>query len=291
MAARTYDLSKHRGGDEDEALAKVVGGGGDSSHHVIKDIDDGIAFDMDVKFDSDITAKIKVIPKSRTGITLGNLLSIPVKIKNFRFDGVVRVVLTPLTPDPPGFGAALISFPQAPKIGVDLSLGSVAEITKNPWIRTELMKEIQKAIADEVLWPRRIVVPSPASNKNPPSMLSRMLLEELTKSDPLLRAEKEINENEIIQKVKLQRIMPNEKELGLDVLVGDEESEKKEKEKAEEMLLKEENENGEETGNDEDKGEVQAPNDDDVVVVDDKTTKKNKKSNKWKNPFVRHRAG
>ena len=60
-----------------------------------------------------------------------------------KFDGIVRAVLTPLTDIPPGFGAALISFPKQPKINLDVSL-STLELTKNTFLRNELIKEIQK---------------------------------------------------------------------------------------------------------------------------------------------------
>ena len=176
-------------------------------------LDDAMALDIDVEWDSDIFAKVKVTTK-RIGVV------VPVSIKNFRFNGVVRVVLTPLTEEPPGFGAALVSFPKAPNIGLDVSLSSV-EITRQPWLRAELLKEIQETVTKEFLWPRRIVVPSGIPPVNPKPLLSRVKLDELRSTDPLLVAQKKIDENELIQKTKLKRDIAEEKELELDVYVGE----------------------------------------------------------------------
>jgi hypothetical protein len=176
-------------------------------------LDDAMALDIDVAWDSNIFAKVKVTTK-RLGVV------VPVTIKNFRFNGVVRVVLTPLTEEPPGFGAALVSFPKAPNIGLDVSLSSV-EITRQPWLRAELLKEIQDTVTKEFLWPRRIVVPSGIPPVNPKPLLSRIELDELRSKDPLLLAQKKIDENELIQKTKLKRDIAEEKELELDVYVGE----------------------------------------------------------------------
>jgi hypothetical protein len=175
-------------------------------------LDDAIALDIDVDWSSEMKAKVKVT--SKIGVT------IPVTIKNLRFDGVVRVVLTPLTEEPPGFGAILVSFPKAPSIGLDVSLSKI-DITKSPWLREELLKEIQKAVAAEFLWPRRIVVPSGVSPSNPKPILSRVALNALSESDPLLDAERKIEENDIYRKSNIKRDRALENELGLDVVVAD----------------------------------------------------------------------
>lgn len=179
------------------------------------DVDDAIALDFDVVWDSSLNAKVKVTTKRIS-------LNFPVTIKNLRFDGVVRVVLTPLTDKPPGFGAALISFPKAPQIGLDVSVSAV-ELTKTPWLRTELLKEIQKAVADEFLWPRRIIVPSGLPPQSFRPILAKTQLDELQHSDPLLMAQRRIDSNASMQKTKLKRDKADKKDLGLDVFVGDEE--------------------------------------------------------------------
>jgi hypothetical protein len=176
-------------------------------------LEDAMALDIDVDWQSEISAKVKVTSK-RLGVV------VPVKIKNFRFDGVVRVVLTPLLDEPPGFGAALVSFPEAPNIALDVSLRSV-EVTKTPWLRTELLKEIQKSIAQEFLWPRRIVVPSGVPPTNPRPFLSRVELDALSESDPLLAAESMIDQNELVRKVNIKREIADANDLELDVFVGE----------------------------------------------------------------------
>ena len=101
------------------------------------------------------------------------------------------------------------------------------ELTKTPWLKSELLKEIQKAVADEFLWPRRIIVPSGLPPQTVRPVLSKVQLDELKKSDPLLKAEKRIDDNVLIQKTKLKRDIANERDLGLDIFIGDEEELKK----------------------------------------------------------------
>ena len=175
-------------------------------------LDDAIALDIDVDWSSELKAKVKVT--SKIGV------AVPVTIKNLRFDGVVRVVLTPLTDEPPGFGAILVSFPKAPSIGLDVSLSKL-DITKSPWLREELLKEIQKAVVAEFLWPRRIVLPSGVAPTNPKPILSRVVLNALSETDPLLDAERKIEENEVYRKSNIKREKALENELGLDVVVAD----------------------------------------------------------------------
>eukprot|EP00978_Attheya_sp_CCMP212_P003899 scaffold8315_cov50-Attheya_sp.AAC.3 len=151
--------------------------------------EDAMAFDVDVRWDSELRAKIMV----ETSLQI----KVPLSVRNFRFVGVVRVVLAPLTPEPPGFGALLVSFPAAPTVGLDIRMAG-GEITKMPWLRQEILSAIQEGIEDEYLWPRRVVIPSPAA---PPmdtileTMLSPEALNDLKTSDPLLRAERSLQEN------------------------------------------------------------------------------------------------
>lgn len=181
------------------------------------DVEDAVALDVDVSWISQINAKVKLTTKQ-----LG--VRIPVTIKNLRFEGVTRIIMTPLTEEPPGFGAVLISFPKAPSVGIDVSLSKV-ELTKTPWIRDELLKEIQTAIAEQFLWPRRIIIPSGMPPQNIRPMLSKVALEELQNTDPLLRAERRIDQNALTRKSNIKREQAKEKDLELDVSVGEEETE------------------------------------------------------------------
>jgi len=38
-------------------------------------------------------------------------------VRNLRFNGPVRVIVTDLTPDAPGYGAVLLSLPSRPEVG------------------------------------------------------------------------------------------------------------------------------------------------------------------------------
>lgn len=186
--------------------------------------DNAMAIDVDIRWDSELVAKIKVTPKLLGINKRSSIVAVPVTVKNFRFEGVVRFVLTPLTDEPPGFGAALVSFPKAPNIGLDCTFSSVEITTAFPRLRTELLKEIQKAVANEFLWPKRIIVPSGIMPKPPKPVLSRTELEELSETDPLLKAEQRIDANEFIQKSNIVRDVADESELlkNMVVFVGDE---------------------------------------------------------------------
>ena len=58
----------------------------------------------------------------------------------------------------------LLSLPAPPTVGMDLRVVG-GEITKIPWLRTELEEQLLAAIDEVMLWPRRIVVPAEAAGK------------------------------------------------------------------------------------------------------------------------------
>uniref|UniRef100_A0A7S2XNR6 SMP-LTD domain-containing protein n=1 Tax=Attheya septentrionalis TaxID=420275 RepID=A0A7S2XNR6_9STRA len=144
---------------------------------------DAMAFDCDVNWNSDVQAKINVI-------TAGGMARVPVSIRNVSFNGVVRIILSPLIKEQPGFGALLVSLPSLPKIGLDVRVAG-GEITRVPWLRSELMAAIEKGMSEELLWPHRLVIPSmiPTTTSKPRPILSKAELDGLFQSDPLLRAE------------------------------------------------------------------------------------------------------
>lgn len=148
----------------------------------VYDVDNAISFDYDIKWDSQLEATVQIY-------TAGGLARVPVKIQHLAFEGVVRVILTPLTKAPPGYGAMLISLPTPPKINMDVSvLGG--EVTKLPFLKREITAAFQKALSDELLWPRRSVVPSMLGSKT--AVLDAKKLAALESSDPLLLAEESL---------------------------------------------------------------------------------------------------
>ena len=72
---------------------------------------EAMAFDVDVQWDSALVAEIEMVTKP-----IG--ARVPVSVRNVRFEGTVRAVLTPLVPGGPGYGAMLLSLPAPPEIGV-----------------------------------------------------------------------------------------------------------------------------------------------------------------------------
>eukprot|EP00908_Phaeocystis_cordata_P009163 Transcript_19903.p1 GENE.Transcript_19903~~Transcript_19903.p1 ORF type:complete len:460 (+),score=172.50 Transcript_19903:1437-2816(+) len=149
---------------------------------------DAMAFDVDMRWDSEMAAGIEVVTKN-----LG--ARVPVTVRNVRFEGTVRAVLSPLMAGGPGYGAMLLSLPAPPTVGMDLRVVG-GEITKIPWLRTELEEQLLAAIDEVMLWPRRIVVPAEAAGK---VLLGKEQLEALEHDDPLLRAERALAEQPALQ--------------------------------------------------------------------------------------------
>lgn len=153
--------------------------------------EEALAFDAKVHWNSELSAKIYLI-------AVGGLARIPVTVQNVEFSGTVRVLLTPLSKTPPGYGAALVSLPSLPKINLDVRVAG-GEITRVPWLKAELMNALQKGLSDELLWPRRVVVPTLSPNSNRP-ILSSAELHRLESQDALLFAEKARQEDSFLQK-------------------------------------------------------------------------------------------
>ena len=159
-----------------------------------------MAFDCDVVWDSEVEASIQV-NAAPTGF---GFAKVPVTIKKVKFEGTLRVVLTPLTKEAPGFGAAVVAFPTMPTIGLDVRVAG-SEITKIlPRFRSELMSSIRRNIADSMLWPKRIVVPSTAGGGR--QILSLSEVRGLALTDPMLKAEEELVLSQPMLRKKLGHI-------------------------------------------------------------------------------------
>mmetsp|Transcript_69792 Transcript_69792/g.103823 ORF Transcript_69792/g.103823 Transcript_69792/m.103823 type:complete len:549 (+) Transcript_69792:182-1828(+) len=157
-----------------------------------------MAFDVDVTWESEIQAKMMITISNRLASVMGRrAVSLPLTVQNVRFQGTIRVILTPLTPEPPGFGAMLVSLPTAPSLGLDVRMAG-GEITKFPWLRSEITSALQRCITDEFLWPRRMVLPSEKiitrmdGTTVTRALLSMRTLEELKYTDPLVQMEREL---------------------------------------------------------------------------------------------------
>lgn len=151
--------------------------------------DDGMAFDVELEWNDCAQAEIQI-----TTQRLG--MSLPIKIENCHFRGPVRILLTPLSDEPPGFGACLVSLPRLPDVmDLDMTI-SGGQITQVPWLKEELIQAVQQALAERLVWPRRVVnpmlqvPPEPASNCNVTTILSSEDLQALELSDPLLEKER-----------------------------------------------------------------------------------------------------
>jgi len=142
-----------------------------------------MAFDFEFDWKSNARANVEMRVSSFGA-------KIPVTIQNLRFVGPVRLILVGLRPEEPGWEALLISLPRPPQIGFDIKVAG-GLITQIPWLRNELAKALDNAVADEVLWPRRAVVSAPTPYKAKP-LLNPMQILSLMRDDPLLRMEREL---------------------------------------------------------------------------------------------------
>lgn len=151
----------------------------------VYDVENAMAFDMDMEWNSDMVVKLRLFTR-----LLG--FKVPVSVKKVSFKGVIRLEMAPLRPEPPGYGALIISFPTVPDVNLDIKVAG-GEISKVPWLRAEILSEVKKAIEEDLLWPKRLVVPS--HNK----ALSREELEELKDRDPFRKAEIQLQEKPMLK--------------------------------------------------------------------------------------------
>ena len=114
--------------------------------------EDALAVDVEMDWASSLTARVEIV-------SAGVGARVPVTLHNLRFAGPVRLVVTGLQSTAPGFGALLLSFPTAPSIGLEVRVAG-GEVTRLPWLRTEVQKTIKRAVAERLLWPQRIVIPA-----------------------------------------------------------------------------------------------------------------------------------
>lgn len=165
------------------------------------ELENAVAFDLDMVWNSNVAINLNITPKLLR-------IKIPVNIQNVVFKGCVRVELTPLTKKPPGYGAILVSFPEVPFIDMDIQVAG-GQITKVPWLKREIENEITKAVKDEFLWPKRVVIPST------PNSLTRKELQELEveHKDPFRQAELAQESEQPILKEYMEAHKPDQKSL------------------------------------------------------------------------------
>ena len=113
---------------------------------------DTLGFDVDTSWESEMVAQLEAVsPEEAEEIGYGPSIAapaVPVSVRNFRFEGPVRVVVTNLTRADPGYGAILLSLPRTPEIGLDVRVAG-GEVTKVPWFRDELARAMQSSMADQ----------------------------------------------------------------------------------------------------------------------------------------------
>lgn len=142
-----------------------------------------MAFDLEMLWKSNAKAELEIKVTSFGA-------KIPVTISNLKFEGPVRLILTGLMAEEPGWTALLISLPRPPRIGFDIKVAG-GLITQIPWLRNEVARMLDGAVAEEVLWPRRAVVSAPSPYKAKP-LLNPMQILGLMRDDPLLRMERDL---------------------------------------------------------------------------------------------------
>ena len=159
------------------------------------DVGDGaMAFDVDVKWVSDITADMDVVPAM--GLPAEGLARVPVFVHDVKFDGTVRVLMARLSREDPGYGAIVLSFPDPPYISLDVRVGGGLEVNRVPWLRKVVSDATKTWIKEEMLWPRRMLIPAerPVMEKGgkPENVLSDAELARVLAEDPLMLAEAQL---------------------------------------------------------------------------------------------------
>eukprot|EP00617_Octactis_speculum_P013945 CAMPEP_0185752126 /NCGR_PEP_ID=MMETSP1174-20130828/10922_1 /TAXON_ID=35687 /ORGANISM="Dictyocha speculum, Strain CCMP1381" /LENGTH=222 /DNA_ID=CAMNT_0028429427 /DNA_START=1 /DNA_END=668 /DNA_ORIENTATION=- len=161
---------------------------------------EALAFDIDMVWD-DSMMEFDVSMKTILELTSKGL---PVTVRRIQLSAPVRIIV-PLTPREPGWGALLVSLTAPPVIAMDVRVAG-GEITRVPWLKKTIERMLQTAIAETLIWPRRVVVPAqiPAL-QSPGSVFSSAELESLLSDDPLLRAEKALAEQPVMLRKELER--------------------------------------------------------------------------------------
>jgi len=176
---------------------------------------DALGFDFDTSWESELVAQLEAVPIDEEddepyGDTVDTLRAavrgarVPVTVRNLRFSGPVRVIVTHLTADDPGFGSILLSLPAPPEIGLDVRVAG-GEVTRVPFFRDELERVLKRSLVDEYLWPRRMILPADNPGMVGVPVLSPEQLEELTYDDPLLRAERALAEQPAVGELEKDR--------------------------------------------------------------------------------------
>lgn len=109
-----------------------------------------IMFDIPVEFRGSPTIIIEV---KRTPLTM------PVSIVDFSFASTIRVVLKPLITKIPCIGAVAISLVKKPKISFRLEALVPVNIMSLPVLNTLLYDIINGQISQQLLWPKRLLIP------------------------------------------------------------------------------------------------------------------------------------
>tara|TARA_B110000977_G_scaffold82558_1_gene110298 strand:- start:1957 stop:3762 length:1806 start_codon:yes stop_codon:yes gene_type:complete len=158
--------------------------------------DEDMAFDVDVSWESEIEAGMDVVPAM--GLPAEGLARVPVLIHDVKFDGTVRVLMARLSRKDPGYGAVVLSFPEPPVIALDVRVGGGLEVNRVPWLRKAVSDATKSWIKEEMLWPRRMLIPAEAPSSEqkagapPVNVLSDSELAAVLTNDPLLRAERNL---------------------------------------------------------------------------------------------------
>ncbi|GLC43934.1 hypothetical protein PLESTM_001537200 [Pleodorina starrii] len=132
------------------AAASAVNGGGGGL--------EGIEVEVDFEWRGDPTIGLFVEAYLTPG---GNTVRLTPRLRELAAAGTVRLVLTPLVPYPPGFGAIQISMPRAPQLAFSFDLGpslGTGGGVAGP-VAAFLQPLVQDVLAEALVWPERVVVP------------------------------------------------------------------------------------------------------------------------------------
>ncbi|CAN1812592.1 SYT4 [Linum perenne] len=110
----------------------------------------GVTMELEMQWDGNPNIVLDI--NTRVGVAL------PIQVKDIGFTGVFRLILKPLVPEFPGFGA--ISYSLREKKKLDFRLKVIGgELSSIPGLSDAIEETIKDAVEDSITWPVRKIIP------------------------------------------------------------------------------------------------------------------------------------
>ncbi|KXZ45000.1 hypothetical protein GPECTOR_59g607 [Gonium pectorale] len=127
---------------------------------------DGIEVELDFEWQGEPTVGLFVeayVAPAVPGVPIGGgTVRLAPRLRQVAAAGTLKLVLTPLLPYPPGFGAIQLSMPRAPQLGFAFDFGPGLMRGVEPLaglVSAFLQPLLQDVVAGALVWPQRVVLP------------------------------------------------------------------------------------------------------------------------------------